>query len=81
MKITNNVAGNYNPYAIKNTQPKEVVAKQSISVATESISKEEKSFFAGLYPEKKSEIIDYHFYQRSGEMKGVSIGSMFDRRG
>ncbi|MFH1194277.1 MAG: hypothetical protein V1720_01115 [bacterium] len=81
MKITNNVAGNYNPYAIKNTVPKDAVPKQIVTKAAENISTEEKNFFARLYPEKKSEIIDYHFYQRSGEMKGVSIGSTFDRRG
>jgi hypothetical protein len=45
------------------------------------VSSDEKNFFEKLYPEKKSEIMDYHFYGREGKMSGVSVGSQFDKRG
>ncbi|MFA4924066.1 MAG: hypothetical protein WC557_07735 [Ignavibacteriaceae bacterium] len=41
----------------------------------------EKEFFAALYPQEQSQIMDYHFYQKNGQMSGVKIGSMFDKRG
>ncbi|HEX2869569.1 MAG TPA: hypothetical protein VHO03_21170 [Ignavibacteriales bacterium] len=49
--------------------------------SSEGISSEEKNFFINLYPENKKEITDYHFYQKSGKMSGVALGSLFDRRG
>ena len=45
------------------------------------ISNDERDFFLNLYPDNKEEIIDYHHYLRSGKMSGVSLGSLFDRRG
>jgi hypothetical protein len=77
MKITNNTIGNYSPYSLNNL-PK--VCKDAAS-SKNNISNEEKQFFAKLYPQDKSEIMDYHFYQPSGKMAGVSIGSLFDKRG
>jgi hypothetical protein len=47
----------------------------------EEITKEEKNFFAQMYPEKKNEIVDYHYYQKSGQMSGVTLGSLFDKKG
>ncbi|HPI36425.1 MAG TPA: hypothetical protein PK397_00650 [Ignavibacteriaceae bacterium] len=75
MKIAENSIGNYNIVrtAMVNQSPK--------IVAENTVSKEEKAFFSGLYPGNKDTIMDYHFYQRSGKMSGVSIGSIFDRRG
>lgn len=55
--------------------------QQSGSTKTEGITNDEKMFFMGLYPENQSEIVDYHFYQKSGKMSGVSVGTLFDRRG
>ncbi len=45
------------------------------------INSSEKEFFAELYPDKKEMIMDYHFYQRTGEMSGVAVGSIINRRG
>jgi len=82
MNITTNAIGNYSAVrmspSIKQSQP---------SIKTDKVSKEsavsetEKKFFAGLYPENKSEIADYHFYNKSGTLLGVSKGSLFDKRG
>lgn len=81
MKITNNFTGNYNPYSVnKVNQPQKAPEVQSAK-QTERITSEEKDFFAKLYPESKKEIVDYHFYQNSGKMNGVTVGTLFDRRG
>lgn len=83
MKISSNAVGNYSPYASKvNNVPKtQKLAEAKESKNTDIISNEEKKFFTKMYPENKSEIIDYHFYKSSGKMSGVSVGSLFDRRG
>ncbi len=46
-----------------------------------NISEEEKTFFANLYPLNKNEIMDYHYYQKSGKPSGIALGSLFDKRG
>lgn len=46
-----------------------------------SVSVEEKSFFAKLYPDSKNEINNYHFYSKNGKLQGYSVGSLLDRRG
>lgn len=83
MKINTNAVGNYSPYNTKVNNVKQTVniAKTEESKKTEIITKEEKNFFAKMYPENKNEIIDYHFYKSSGKMSGVSVGSLFDKRG
>lgn len=45
------------------------------------LTEQEKNYFAGLYPEKKDEIVNYHYYEKSGKMSGVKVGSLFDKRG
>ena len=88
MKINTNMIGNYSPHIARNVnsagKTKEAGQKFELqNVApkkTENLTSEEKNFFADLYPEKKNEIND-HFYNRSGEMSGVKIGSLIDRRG
>lgn len=55
--------------------------QQSTSPKTEGINNDEKEFFINLYPENSTEIVDYHFYQKTGKMSGVSVGSIIDRRG
>ncbi|MBX2975356.1 MAG: hypothetical protein KF721_04425 [Ignavibacteriaceae bacterium] len=80
MTITTNSIGNYSPII----QPKVVQQaqqKMEVDKSAEKITGEEKKFFSELYPERKDEILDYHFYQRSGKMAGVTLGSNFDRRG
>ncbi len=89
MKISTNMIGNYSPNIARNvnstakakeTSPKFEMQKVA-SKKPESLTAEEKNFFADLYPDKKNEIVDYHFYKRSGELSGVKIGSIIDRRG
>ncbi len=62
------------------TRQMQKATSQQMSPAAENVTKEEKDFFVGLYPEQKQEIADYHFYQRTGKMSGVSVGSLLDRR-
>lgn len=81
MKISTNSIGNYRPL---------ITSKQNNiqqSIETDKINKElkvtneEKKFFSNLYPEEKDKISNYHYYSKDGGMKGVSIGSIFDKRG
>ena len=88
MKISNNFAGNYNPFSYNNVnktqqvqQPQQVQQDQKIEESKKIITSDEKNFFADMYPEKSSEIQGYHFYGRNGQMSGVTLGSKFDRRG
>ncbi|KAB2845165.1 MAG: hypothetical protein F9K45_04200 [Melioribacteraceae bacterium] len=83
MKINTNAVGNYSPYNLRTNNVKQSVNidKAEESKKTDMVSKEEKNFFAKMYPENKNEIIDYHFYKSSGKMSGVSVGSLFDKRG
>ena len=83
MKINANAIGNYSPYNIKvnNVKPKQNISETNETKKTDLISNEEKKFFTKIYPENKSEIMDYHYYKPSGRMSGVSVGSLFDRRG
>lgn len=77
MSIATNPVGNYNVYMARQVQQS---ATQQTAPAPETVTKEEKDFFVSLYPNQKQEISDYHFYQRSGKMSGVSVGSLLDRR-
>lgn len=81
MKITNNVAGNYALQSLKKIQQKKPVETTDKQIKADPVSNEEKKFFMNMYPEKSKELIDYHFYKQSGSMAGVSVGSLFDRRG
>ena len=83
MKIGANPVGNYSPYNMKVSnvrQTANLVETKETSKA-DLISNDEKKFFAKMYPENKTEIVDYHFYKPSGKMSGVTVGSLFDRRG
>ena len=89
MKITTNTIGNYAPHIVRNnvrqTEPNETAnqaeTKKAAQKQTDNLSADEKNLFMNLYPQSKPEIVDYHFYQRSGKMSGVKIGFMLDRRG
>lgn len=88
MRIDTNSVGNYTPVNVKNIErkpnPAEVssnIQSKNISSSKENLSAEEKDFFAKLYPQNKSEIVDYHFYERSGKLSGVKLGSLIDKRG
>lgn len=83
MKINTNAVGNYSPYNLRvnNVKQPANIVKTEESNKTDVVTKEEKNFFTKMYPENKNEIIDYHFYKSSGKMSGVSVGSLFDKRG
>lgn len=81
MKITSNTIGNYSPMYIGNTKQTFEPANVPEQAHSEKINDDEKKFFMNLYPENKKEIVDYHFYQKTGKMTGVTVGSLFDRRG
>jgi len=89
MKISANAIGNYSPiYSAKTAQVQkpaenisQVISRQQIKTGNTELTSGEKEFFAALYPKEKSQIMDYHFYQKNGQMSGVKIGSMFDKRG
>lgn len=79
MKIENN----FNPSLLNSVRPGNRVQKAydlKASNQTEIINKEEKQFFANMFPEKKSEVMDYNFYTRSGKVNSSQVGSLFDRR-
>lgn len=88
MRIDMNPVGNYSPMNVKNvnnktrvneTEPKQSAPKTNRAQA--ALTPEEKTFFANLYPANKSEVADYHFYQKNGKLSGVKIGSLLDMRG
>ena len=80
MKITTNSFGNYKPVTNQITRiPKPAELKKDHEIV--KITKEEKSFFKDLYPNEKEKIDNYHFYNQNGNMNGVSLGSLFDKRG
>jgi hypothetical protein len=79
MRISTNNIGNYSvnrpPAPVQNSAHKKAAEKN------EELSADEKNFFINKYPQKKEEIIDYHFYQKSGLMSGVKLGQLFDKKG
>ena len=79
MKVTTNSIGNYKP--ILQNKPLNQNLKNSKIEEKVDISKNEKTFFKNLYPDKEQEINDYHFYSKEGGKTGISLGSIFDRRG
>jgi hypothetical protein len=77
------VENNFNSSLLNSVRPGNKVQKAydlKTSNQTEIINKEEKQFFANMFPEKKSEVMDYNFYNRSGKVNSTQVGSMFDRR-
>ncbi len=89
MRIDMNSIGNYTPANVRNInkqiQPSESSGNETLKKASQvkhdNLTAEEKNFFTKLYPENKSDIVDYHFYERNGKLSGVKIGSLIDRRG
>ena len=80
MRVNTNSIGNYLPQQTRNVSN---VARQERVQKTISqpISVKEKEMFAKMYPQQKSEIMEYHYYQKNGKMSGVTVGSLLDRRG
>lgn len=80
MKISTNSIGNYNPI-ITNKKSNALVIDPKKNVEVTNVTKEEKQFFTKLYPKDTDQIENYHFYNKSGDKNGVSVGSLFDKRG
>lgn len=80
MNISTNSFGNYKPIIAKKNNPIPQV-ELTKKIDTTNISKEEKNFFTKLYPNEEEQITNYHFYNKEGDKNGVSLGSLFDRRG
>jgi len=89
MKITTNSIGNYSPQVNRNSVQQTKFTQKTNKAESKNVVKSnngglttaEKNFFMKAYPQNKSEIIDYHFYQKDGKMSGNKIGSLFNRRG
>ncbi len=86
MKISTNNIGNYSINHIQKAIQQRAVEQKSVEQKTvlqknSDLSADEKNFFINRYPQKKDEIIDYHFYQKGGSMSGVKVGHLFDKKG
>ena len=79
MRIGTNPVGNYSPVYKKPAVSSAIKTNQVEADTT--INKSEKAFFSKMYPENKEAIMDHHFYMKNGNMSGVAVGSLFDRRG
>ena len=85
MRVNTNSIGNYFPQRTRNVS--NVARQANIQKTTtkntieQPISAKEKEMFVKMYPQQKSEIMDYHYYQKNGVMSGVTVGSLLDRRG
>lgn len=81
MEITTNNIGNYKPVITqRNNSVSKLSRNEKINVDSK-ITSDEKKFFKKLFPNQKEEVTNYHFYNKKGNMNGLSIGSLFDKRG
>ncbi|MEW6654691.1 MAG: hypothetical protein AB1394_14660 [Bacteroidota bacterium] len=78
MKVTTNNIGNYSQAYFRDALANSETANK---IKTESITVEEKKFFADLYPAQKEQVLGYQLYNAKGKVSGVHVGSLFDRRG
>ena len=84
MKITTNDFGNYTAKLSRTAQTPKAEQTNTAEIQKQklgTVTSEEKKFFAGLYPENKEDVMNYHFYHKNGKMQGVSLGTIFDKRG
>ncbi|MCZ7610091.1 MAG: hypothetical protein M5U17_07965 [Ignavibacterium sp.] len=81
MAVNMNSIGNYSAYSFNTTKAGKSSTQNTAPVKQEEINNEEKSFFAGMYPSKQNEIMEYYYYEKSGRMNGIAVGTNIDRRG
>ena len=79
MAVSMNLIGNYSAYGLNNAKSNKTNIKNAVA-QSESINPDEKKFFAEMYPAKQNEIMEY-YYEKSGKMNGISVGTNIDRRG
>jgi len=78
MKVSMNPIGNYTN--LRNQPIKRAAKANSLENSSDVISNKEKEFFINKYPQNKTEINNHHFYQRSGKMTGISVGTLINKR-
>ena len=81
MAVGLNSIGNYSAYGLSNTKSSKTNSKNAAMELNENINRDEKKFFAEMYPAKQNEIMEYYYYEKSGKMNGISVGTNIDRRG
>lgn len=79
MAVSINSIGNYSAYT--NVTKTKTETTSSSAEKPQKISNEEKKFFAKMYPTKQTEIMEYYYYEKSGKMNGIAVGTKIDRRG
>ena len=80
MSVSMNSVGNYSAHGLNNGRTNKSVTTNSSSSKSENINNDEKKFFAEMYPAKENEIMEY-YYEKSGKMNGISLGTNIDKRG
>jgi hypothetical protein len=81
MAVSMNSIGNYSAYGLNSAGSSKSNIKNAAQPKNESLNNDEKKFFAEMYPAKQTEIMEYYYYERSGKMNGISVGTNIDRRG
>lgn len=81
MAVSMNSIGNYSAYGLNNAKANKTNVNNNAAAKGENINPDEKKFFAEMYPAKQNEIMEYYYYERSGRMNGISVGTNLDRRG
>ena len=77
MKISTNAVDNYILQSVNHVNR----AVTNKSQPTGTLSDDEKKFFVKAYPDKKNEVIEYHYYNRKEKLSGVVLGTIVDRKG
>ena len=81
MTVSMNSVGNYTSYGLNSPKASKPNVKNDAVLKNDNINTDEKKFFAEMYPAKNSEIMEYYYYEKSGRMNGISVGTNLDRRG
>lgn len=81
MAVSMNSIGNYSAYGLNTARTSKSNVKNAAQSRNESINNDEKKFFAEMYPAKQTEIMEYYYYEKSGKMNGISVGTNIDKRG
>jgi hypothetical protein len=81
MAVSMNSIGNYSAYGLNSARSNKTNINNNAAAKSENINPDEKKFFAEMYPAKQNEIMEYYYYERSGKMNGISVGTNLDRRG
>lgn len=81
MAVSMNSIGNYTAYGLNSARGNKANILNTAALQNESINNDEKKFFAEMYPTKQTEIMEYYYYEKSGKMNGISVGTNLDRKG